>query len=251
MNNLLAPLRTPRGLAILLLLLVFAALPFLTQAFDQRYLLSIGTRIVIWSIAATSLNMILGYGGLVSFGHAAFFGIGGYVVGILSANGIQDGWLQWPLALIAAILWAALIGALSLRTRGVYFIMITLAFAQLVYYLSSGLEPYGGDDGLNISRSRFWLIDLRDKASFYWLCFVLPSTLWFCGRMAHSRFGYVLRGARPMSAHAGAGLSQSSATGWRRSSSRRAGGLSGILLASGRLCLRPPGWRRATSSSWW
>jgi len=186
-----------RGLVTALLLVLLALLPLLTELFDQRYLLSIGTRIVIWSIAATSLNMILGYGGLVSFGHAAFFGIGGYVVGILSANGIQDGWLQWPLALIAAILWAALIGALSLRTRGVYFIMITLAFAQLVYYLSSGLEAYGGDDGLNISRSRFWLIDLRDKASFYWLCFVLLLvTLWFCGRMAHSRFGYVLRGAR-------------------------------------------------------
>src|SRR4029077_8453588 len=97
----------------------------------------------------------------------------------------------------ASILWAALVGALSLRTRGVYFIMITLAFAQLVYYLSSGLEAYGGEDGLNFRRSRFWLIDLRDKASFYWLCFAaLLATLWFCSRMAHSRFGYVLRGAR-------------------------------------------------------
>jgi branched-chain amino acid transport system permease protein len=142
--------------------------------------------------------MILGYGGLVSFGHAAFFGIGGYAVGILSANDIQSGWLQWPVALLAATLWALAIGALSLRTRGVYFIMITLAFAQLVYYLSSGLEAYGGDDGLNISRSRFpGLIDLRDKASFYWLCFaLLCATLWFCSRLSRSRFGHVLRGAK-------------------------------------------------------
>ena len=191
-------LRTPRGLATVLVLLVFAGLPLLTQAFDQRYLLSVGTRIVIWSIAAASLNMILGYGGLVSFGHAAFFGIGGYVIGIFSASGVDSGWLQWPVALLAAGLWAALVGALSLRTRGVYFIMITLAFAQLVYYLGSGLEVYGGDDGLNISRSRFaGLIDLRDKASFYWLCFVLlGATLWFSSRLAVSRFGYVLRGAR-------------------------------------------------------
>ncbi len=88
-------------------------------------------------------------------------------------------------------------GALSLRTRGVYFIMITLAFAQLVYYLSSGLEAYGGDDGLNISRSRFGLIDLRDKASFYWLCFaLLCASLWFCSRFAVSRFGNVIRGAK-------------------------------------------------------
>jgi branched-chain amino acid transport system permease protein len=230
----IAALATPRGIVTAILLVVLAALPLLTQAFDQRYLLSVGTRIVIWSIAAVSLNMILGYGGLVSFGHAAFFGIGGYAVGILSADGIQDGWLQWPVAIVACVLWAALIGALSLRTRGVYFIMITLAFAQLVYYLSSGLEAYGGDDGLNISRSRFWLIDLRDKTSFYWLCFVLLlATLWFCGRMAHSRFGYVLRGARsnelrmmalgfPVFRYRLAAFTISGALG----------GLSGILLAN-------------------
>ena len=198
MTALLVSLRTPRGLIVALILLVFAVLPLLTQAFDQRYLLSIGTRIVIWTIAAVSLNMILGYGGLVSFGHAVFFGIGGYAVGIMAANGLQSGWLQWPVAIAASVLWAALVGALSLRTRGVYFIMITLAFAQLVYYVSAGLEAYGADDGLNISRSRFdGLIDLRDKASFYWLCFVLlVGTLWFCGRFANSRFGFVLRGAK-------------------------------------------------------
>ena len=194
----MASLRTPRGLFIAFLLILFAALPLLTQAFDQRYLLSVGTRIVIWSIAAVSLNMILGYGGLVSFGHAAFFGIGGYAVGILSASGVASGWVQWPVAIVAAAAWAALIGALSLRTRGVYFLMITLAFAQLVYYVAAGLEVYGGDDGLNIGRSRFpGLINLADKASFYWLCFaLLLATLWFCSRFARSRFGFVLRGAR-------------------------------------------------------
>ena len=198
MRDLVSSLLTPRGIATALILLVLAVLPLLTQAFDQRYLLSIGTRIVIWSIAAVSLNMILGYGGLVSFGHAMFFGIGGYAVGILSAEGISSGWIQWPVALLAATAWAALIGALSLRTRGLYFIMITLAFAQLVYYVGSGLEAYGGDDGLNISRSRFpGLIDLRDKASFYWLCFaLLCASLWFCGRYANSHFGLVLRGAK-------------------------------------------------------
>jgi branched-chain amino acid transport system permease protein len=198
MTELLSALRTPRGAITALLLLLLAILPLLTAAFDQRYLLSVGTRIVTWTIAAVSLNMILGYGGLVSFGHAAFLGIGGYAVGILSAEGFESGWLQWPVAIVVATVWAALIGALSLRTRGVYFIMITLAFAQLVYYFSSGLAAYGGDDGLNISRSRFpGLIELRDKATFYWLCFaLLCATLWFCSRFAHSRFGYVLRGAR-------------------------------------------------------
>jgi len=198
MSSLLASLRTPRGLLTAVLLLALAILPLLTQAFDQRYLLSIGTRIVIWAIAAISLNMILGYGGLVSFGHAMFFGIGGYAVGILAHHGVASGWIQWPAGIAAAALWAALIGALSLRTRGLYFIMITLAFAQLVYYLGAGLEAYGGDDGLNISRSRFaGLLDLRDKASFYWLCFaLLCATLWFCSRFAHSRFGLVIRGAK-------------------------------------------------------
>jgi branched-chain amino acid transport system permease protein len=198
MTTAFASLRTPRGLVTLAVLLVLAVLPLLTEAFDQRYLLSIGTRIVIWAIAAISLNLILGYGGMVSFGHAAFFGIGGYAVGILAANGIASGWIQWPAGLLAAALWAAVIGALSLRTRGLYFIMITLAFAQLVYYVGAGMEAYGGDDGLNISRSRFpGLIDLRDKASFYWLCFVLlGGVLWFCSRFANSRFGLVIRGAR-------------------------------------------------------
>ena len=198
MSSLLASLRTPRGLLTAVLLLALAILPLLTQAFDQRYLLSIGTRIVIWAIAAISLNMILGYGGLVSFGHAMFFGIGGYAVGILAHHGMASGWIQWPAGIAAAALWAALIGALSLRTRGLYFIMITLAFAQLVYYLGAGLEAYGGDDGLNISRSRFaGLLDLRDKVSFYWLCFaLLCATLWFCSRFAHSRFGLVIRGAK-------------------------------------------------------
>jgi len=198
MTDLSAALRTPRGIASLLLLVLLAVLPLLTQAFDQRYLLSIGTRVLIWAIAAVSLNLILGYGGMVSFGHAVFFGTGGYAVGILAHHGIATGWIQWPVAIAASALWALLIGALSLRTRGLYFIMITLAFAQLVYYVGVGLEAYGADDGLNISRSRFTgLIDLRDKASFYWLCFtLLCATLWFCSRFANSRFGLVIRGAK-------------------------------------------------------
>src|SRR5258708_16477904 len=141
MMSLLASLRTPRGLATALVLLALAILPLLTQAFDQRYLLSIGTRIVIWAIAAISLNMILGYGGMVSFGHAMFFGIGGYAVGILAHHGIASGWVQWPAGIVAAALLAAVIGALSLRTLGLYFIRITLAFAPLLY--SPGAGPQG------------------------------------------------------------------------------------------------------------
>ncbi|WP_395712155.1 branched-chain amino acid ABC transporter permease [Reyranella sp.] len=198
MSDVVAALRTPRGIVTLLLLVLLAVLPLLTQAFDQRYLLSVGTRVLIWAIAAVSLNLILGYGGMVSFGHAVFFGTGGYAIGILAHHGIASGWIQWPVAIAASALWALLIGALSLRTRGLYFIMITLAFAQLVYYVGVGLEAYGADDGLNISRSRFTgLIDLRDKAAFYWLCFaLLCAALWFCSRFANSRFGLVIRGAK-------------------------------------------------------
>ncbi|HLG44688.1 MAG TPA: branched-chain amino acid ABC transporter permease [Reyranella sp.] len=234
-QRLMGRLFTPRALITALLLVLLAALPLIAQAMGDRYILSVGTRIVIWAIAAVSLNMILGYGGLVSFGHAAFIGIGGYAVGILSANEISSGWIQWPVALFAATLWAALVAALSLRTRGVYFIMITLAFAQLVYYLGSGLEAYGGDDGLNISRSRFaGLIDLRDKAAFHWLCFaLLCATLWFCGRFAHSPFGHVLRGAK-------SNESRMAALGFPVFRYRLVacliagafGGLSGILLAN-------------------
>jgi len=126
-------------------------LPLFTQAFDQRYLLSVGTKLVIWAIAAVSLNMILGLWRSVSFGHAVFFGIGGYAVGIFGPHGVTSGWVQWPVGIAAAALWAALVGALSLRTRWRLFHHDHLAFAQLVYYVAAGLEAYGGDDGLTIA----------------------------------------------------------------------------------------------------
>ena len=126
-------------------------------------------------MAAVSLNLIMGFGGMVSFGHAAYLGIGGYAVGILAKEGINSGFVQWPLALLASGLFALGVGALSLRTRGVYFIMITLAFAQMVYYIAIGLDRYGGDDGLTIHRrSQFGgLINLSNRTVFYYLCFAL------------------------------------------------------------------------------
>ena len=116
---------------------------------------------------------------MVSFGHAAYLGIGGYAVGILAHEGIYSGFVQWPVALVASALFALVIGALSLRTRGVYFIMITLAFAQMVYYVVAGLARYGGDDGLTIyKRSQFVApIDLSNKAQFYYLCLALLLAL--------------------------------------------------------------------------
>jgi branched-chain amino acid transport system permease protein len=143
--------------------------------------------------------LILGYGGMVSFGHAVYLGIGGYAVGILAYEGVTSGFVQWPIAILVSALFALLVGALSLRTRGVYFIMITLAFAQLVYYFGVGLDRYGADDGLSIRRrSQFAdLINLSDRTQFYYLCFaLLLATIYLTWRLVNSRFGMVIQGAR-------------------------------------------------------
>src|SRR5712692_875275 len=176
-----------------------ALLPVYTAASGDQFVLTLFTRIVILAIAATSLNLILGYGGMVSFGHAAYLGIGGYAVGILGAEGVGSGFVQWPVALAVSGLFALVVGALSLRTRGVYFIMITLAFAQMVYYVAAGLDRYGGDDGLTIySRSRFaGLINLSDHTQFYYLCLaLLLASIAFTWRLINSRFGMVICGSR-------------------------------------------------------
>ena len=165
----------------------------------NAFLLTLFTRILILAIAAVSLNLIMGYGGMVSFGHAAYLGIGGYAVGILAKAGIGSGFVQWPVAIVVSGLFALLVGLLSLRTRGLYFIMITLAFAQMIYYVAIGLDRYGGDDGLTIyRRSEFGgLIDLQNNTLFYYLCLVLVlASVYLVARIANSRFGLVIRGAR-------------------------------------------------------
>ena len=174
-------------------------LPVFSHATGNVFVLTLFTRIVIFALAAVSLNLIMGYGGMMSFGHAAYLGIGGYAVGILAAEGIGSGFVQWPVALLTSALFALVIGALSLRTRGVYFIMITLAFAQMAYYVASGLARYGGDDGLTIyARSGFaGLINLSDPTQFYYLCLaLLLASIAFIWRLINSRFGMVIRGAR-------------------------------------------------------
>ena len=181
-------------------LLVFLALIPAYCAYTGNYfLMSLFTRIVILALASVSLNLIMGYGGMVSFGHAAYLGIGGYAVGILAKEGITSGFVQWPVALLASGLFALGVGALSLRTRGVYFIMITLAFAQMIYYVAIGLDRYGGDDGLTIrTRSQFdGLINLGNRVVFYYFCFaVLLAATYFTWRLVNSRFGMVIQGAR-------------------------------------------------------
>jgi branched-chain amino acid transport system permease protein len=174
------------------------ALPPTVLAIGQPFYLDLVRRVMIFAIAAISLNLILGYGGLVSFGHAAYLGIGGYAVGILGFYGFHNGWLQWGVAIGASALVAAAIGAVSIRTSGVYFIMITLAFTQMLYYLGISLEEYGGDDGMRLkARSQFPLIDLGDPVAFYYvvLAFMLLF-VYLTYRIVNSRFGMVLRAAK-------------------------------------------------------
>ena len=189
--------------------LLFALLPILAAALGQEYLISLFTRIVIYAIAAVSLDLLIGYAGLISLGHAAFVGLGAYAVGILYQHsfeglplfgmlpGSENALVVWPLAILTAAVFAVVIGSLCLRTSGMHFIMITLAFAQMLYYLFVGLEAYGGDDGLSLfSRNTLPLLDLGDDNQFYYLClFLLAAYLLFAHRLVHSRFGLVIRGA--------------------------------------------------------
>jgi branched-chain amino acid transport system permease protein len=190
---------TPRTAFTALLLAVLALVPIYAILTGDTFAMTLFTRVLILALGAVSLNLIMGYGGMVSFGHAVYLGIGGYAVGILAKEGIASGFVQWPVAIAASALYALVVGALSLRTRGVYFIMITLAFAQMIYYVAIGLDRYGGDDGLTIyKRSQFGgLLDLQNKAVFYYLCFVLLlAGVFLVARIVNSRFGLVIRGAR-------------------------------------------------------
>ena len=186
-----------RGAAALTLVALLA-LPWLLQAFDQDFYISLASRVLIFALAATSLNLVIGFGGMVSFGHAAFFGAGAYCVAVLAESGVVSAALAWPLAMAVAALLALAIGAISLRTRGVYFIMITLAFAQMVFYLLVSLKAWGGDDGLAlVSRSTFGLVDLSDDTSFYFVALaILALVLAALDRLAHSRFGRVIQSIR-------------------------------------------------------
>jgi len=188
-----------RSGAVVLLLAWLALLPAYAHLTDDQFTLTLFTRIVILALAAVSLNLILGYGGMMSFGHAAYLGIGGYAVGILAHEGVYNGFIQWPAALGASALFALVIGALSLRTRGVYFIMITLAFAQMAYYVIGGIERYGGDDGLTIYKdSQFGgLVNLGDRVTFYYVCLaILFAAVFLVWRLVNSRFGLVIQGTR-------------------------------------------------------
>ena len=180
-------------------ILFLAAVPPLVAVLDQPFYIDLFRRVMIFAIAALSLNLILGYGGMMSFGHAAYLGVGAYAVGVLAHHGIENGYLQWALAIAASALVALVIGAVSVRTSGIYFIMITLAFTQMLYYLGISVEEYGGDDGMRLAvKSQFpGFIDLDDAQSFYYLVLAILVLFLYLGhRLVNSRFGMVIRAAR-------------------------------------------------------
>ena len=181
------------------LVLLLIALPPVVLVLKQPFYLDLVRRIMILAIAAVSLNLILGYGGMVSFGHAAYLGIGAYAVGILGFYGISNGWIHLLAAIGASALVALAIGAVSIRTSGIYFIMITLAFTQMLYYLGISVAEFGGDDGMRLkSKSQFGgLIDLRDPVQFYYLALALMlASVFVVSKITNSRFGLVLRATK-------------------------------------------------------
>ncbi len=199
-----------RRLVIASTALLMLALPLVADRLAMPDLVALGTQVAIYAVAAVGLDLLIGYTGLSSFGHAGFFGLGGYVVGILAFHaadgslflgvvpGATAAWIAWPAAILISALAALAIGALSLRTSGVSFIMITLAFAQMLFYLFVSIKTYGGDDGLGFRRRNAlpW-INPRDDVAFYYVCLaVLALVLAACHRLVRSRFGIVLLGIK-------------------------------------------------------
>ena len=186
-----------RNRLLVLILAGFALFPIYTGIADLPFWNDLAMRIMILGMAAMGLNLVLGYGGMVSFGHAAFVGIGAYAVGISQFYGLDNGWLHVLISLFACGVLGLVIGFLSLRTTGIYFIMITLAFAQMLYFLFVSLEQFGGDDGMSIDRADFMPIDLWDPLRLYYLIWVaLLCVSLFLMVIVRSRFGVVLEAIR-------------------------------------------------------
>ncbi len=192
----------------LLVVLIGGAL--LAQATGNVFMVTMATKAAIFALAAVGLNLVLGYGGMVSFGHAAFFGIGGYVCGILASHGMSGQPILaglpgtnamlaiWPVAMLVSALVAAVIGAMSLRTKGVYFIMVTLAFAQMVYYFAISWPKYGGEDGLSFYvRNKLGGINTMMPLNYFLICAVLlVLALGFTAVITRARFGLALQAVR-------------------------------------------------------
>ncbi len=190
------PARPLAEIAVLVALIVF---PFIMRCIDQPFYVVLVSRIMIFALAATSLNLLVGFGGMVCFGQAAFFGTGAYVVGMFMYHGIASASITWPLAVGVSALVALVIGAISLRTRGVYFIMITLAFAQMIYYVFVSLKEYGGEDGLPLAQRSelpFGLNAKSDEVFYYVVLALVVLCMLLLRRLVNARFGRALQAIR-------------------------------------------------------
>ena len=188
----------PRTVAAIVVLVLLALLPFIAGSIDSDYYVGFGTRVLIYALAAIGLNFILGFGGMVSLGHAMYVMLGAYAVAIPSTHGIVSGWLHLAVAVAATAVLAAGVGAVALRTSGIAFIMITLAFAQMLYFGAVGLKDYGGDDGLTVAeRSIAGLYDLSNPTTLYYVALVtVLLALYLSWRAVLSPFGLVLRATK-------------------------------------------------------
>ena len=197
----------------LVLLVGLLGAPQILDALGQPFYLRVLSRILVFALAASSLNLVLGFGGMVSLGHAAFVGVGSYTVAILAwhatngaplvfgpfiIEGTREALVAWPFAVAVSALSALVIGAISLRTSGLYFIMITLAFAQMIYFYAVSLQEYGGDDGMRMrGRSLLPGLDLSNRAHFYYFALgALALCLLFMFTLSRSRFGLIISGVR-------------------------------------------------------
>ena len=189
---------SPRTLAAAALLLLLALVPVYAQWQGEPFLLALFGRVLVYGIAALALNLLLGYGGMVSFGHALYLGLGAYAVGVLSHYGIENGWLHLAAAAGACAVVGLVSGYVVMRTNGIAFIMITLAFAQMFYFLATGLEGFGGDDGMSLfAGSDFGLFRLDTPLALYCAAFgVLLLVLGLMHRLIHAPFGMALRGCQ-------------------------------------------------------
>jgi branched-chain amino acid transport system permease protein len=193
--------RGRRGLTAIVLLVLLGLVPWGAQAIGEPFYVKLFARIMIFAIAALSLDLILGFGGMVSFGHAAYLGVGAYAVGICIVYELESGWLHLPVVIVVSAAVAAAIGALCLRTSGVYFIMITLAFSQMLFFLGVSVKEFGGDDGMTLnSTSVFFGTELsrgRPPLTLYYTVLgLLAACLAFTHQLVDSRFGRVLRGVK-------------------------------------------------------
>jgi branched-chain amino acid transport system permease protein len=186
-----------RRIIAAVVMLLLALVPLYAWLADDIYVLTYFGRILAFALAALGLNLVLGFGGLASLGHAMYIGFGAYTVGILSTYGYNNGWLHLFVTALVTLAISLPVGWIALRTRGMAFIMITLAFAQLFFYMFVSLRAFGGDEGLSLTDlSDFGFLTGNKYAIYLSLLAVVLGTLWFMGRLVNSRFGLVLKATR-------------------------------------------------------